>query len=252
MAFMEDQLNRLGLRFVRIEAVTADEALSAKDDEYWSTWERPLGAPERACFLSHLSIWKRLALQSSGEPVLVLEDDALLSERLPDVLRAARLLQGIDHASLEVRCRRKLLDRSARHLAPGMSLVRLYQDRSGAAAYLLWPSGARKLVHSATRTAGLADAVICRTRNLLSYQVEPACAVQLDCCPDYGLTRPMETRSATRIEAHAAVRRHTLGFRYRRLRSQIRMGSTALRHAHHSVRRTVQLHPEDFRKTYHG
>ena len=127
----------------------------------------------------------------------------------------------------------------------GHRLLRLYQDRSGAAAYLLWPAGAKKLLNNASRAAGLADAVICRAYELLSYQLEPAGAVQLDCASTYGITPPIQTHSAIAAAPEAEDNRWAPDFRLRRIGAQVRMGLRMLRYAG-AERREVRLVPEDF------
>ena len=202
--------------------------------------------------LSHLSVWKRISAETCNEPVLVLEDDALLSNRIPEVLESAKLLSGIDHLNLEVSLRRKLLSVSGIHLVNGISYLRLYQDRNGAGAYVLWPSGARKLVTEASCTVGLVDEIICRTNDVVSYQIEPACAVQLSLCPGYGIDPPIEARSAIAasrpIDSESSYLR-AFRFYFRRIKAQMKLGFKTLLHAHHSVRREVRLYPGDFRRS---
>ncbi len=112
---------------------------------------------EVACLKSHQSAWQ--IVTKHKEPVLILEDDALLSNKTPKLLIALTQTQSIDHVTLEVRSRKKLLAKSAIALSPSMNLVRLYQDRTGAAAYVLWPKGAEILLERSRHAAGLAHAV---------------------------------------------------------------------------------------------
>ena len=243
MDFMATQLEVLGLAFTRIEAVKPEVASVARSKAYWKSWERPMKDAERACLLSHISAWQRVA--RAGAPMLVLEDDAILSARVPEVLAAVCAREGIDHLTLEVRCRKKIVARNPGGTVAGHRLLRLYQDRSGAAAYLLWPAGAKKLLNNASRAAGLADAVICRAYELLSYQLEPAGAVQLDCASTYGITPPIQTRSAIAAAPEAEDNRWAPDFRLRRIGAQVRMGLRMLRYAG-AERREVRLVPEDF------
>ena len=245
---METQLDILGLNYEIFETVTALDASKIGTREYWDSWERPLMNTERACLLSHLGVWKRIASQSSSLPCLILEDDAFLSKRVPDVVQAAKSLTQIDHLTLEVRCRRKTVSALSNEM-PGLqhsAIMRLYQDRSGAASYLLWPSGARKLVAVASRSAGLADAVISGCSGLVSYQIEPACAVQLDTCEFYGLPQPVATHSTVSPDGVPCQQPRRIAHRLRRMRAQLGLGVRALRHSHRSVRREIVLKPSDF------
>ncbi len=242
---MGSQLKRLGIGFERIEAVPASRMLPTCSEDYWNSWERPLKLTERACLLSHRSVWMRIAANKNHDPVLVLEDDAILSNRLPEVLDAARSLNGVDHLTLEVALRRKVLARMGQELMGGVSVFRLYQDRNGAGAYLLWPSGARKLVAESSATAGLADSIINRTARLMSYQIEPACAVQVVLASRYGLAKPIVTQSSIAAESPVHVRCGTK-FKIRRVRRQFEMGVRALAVLHRSVRRHIEIDPNDF------
>lgn len=243
MEVMRAQLTRLGLPFTRLEAVTAARAEGSRSPGYWDTWERPLTDTERACLLSHIAAWQ--AVVDAGRPCLILEDDAILSGKTPALLAALETSSGPEHVTLEVRSRKKLISKSARHILPGLDLRRLYQDRSGAAAYVLWPAGARKLLEDTKYRAGLADAVICRAYNVESYQAEPACAVQMDRCRAYGLVPPIEPKSS--IDGDTPVKpRGGRRFRLRRIAGQIRMGLRALRYSQAAHRRDVDLNPADF------
>ena len=243
MNFMAAQMDGLGLDFTRIEAVTPDMAMQAGSEAYWHSWERPMNGGERACLLSHMSVWRKVA--DGCRPALVLEDDALLSSHVAEVVKGAQDLEGIDHLTLEVRGQRKLVAPDAEVTVAGHKVLRLYQERSGAAAYLLWPSGARKLLQNASRRAGLADAVISRSYELASYQLEPAGAVQLDRARVYGITPPIEARSTIGVARNADGERKGLGFRWRRARAQVRMGLRRCRHPG-AKRRRISLVREDF------
>ncbi len=243
LGFMARQIDDLGLAWERLAAVTAAAAAAAHPDSYWTRWERPLKDTEKACFLSHVAAWQRVA--QDGAPRLILEDDAVLSRRLPDLLAAAGVRTGIDHLSLEVRGRRKIVGDASEVLVDGVAIRRLYQDRSGAAAYVLWPEGAEKLLARARRAPGIADAVICAAHELRSYQTDPACAVQLDQCDLLGLAPAIETRSTIAAGRPAPAGR-TVGQRFRRVAAQIRMGLRALAHLHHARRREIRVDPADF------
>ncbi|MEL6532797.1 MAG: hypothetical protein AAFQ06_07125, partial [Pseudomonadota bacterium] len=73
----------------------------------------------------------------------------------------------MDHLSLETRGRLKTLGPAKGGRA------RLWQDRSGAAAYLLWPDGARRLIRAATAAPGLAAQMIASARRSSSINARP-------------------------------------------------------------------------------
>lgn len=93
-AAMDAQLQRLGLTNVRRHAAIDAQALAPGNTA--------ITPGERACFLSHT---EALARANPDEALLVLEDDAQLSEALPAVLRSGALAQleaeGCDIAFLE-------------------------------------------------------------------------------------------------------------------------------------------------------
>lgn len=218
MTFQAAQLTRLGLAYSRVEAVTPDTLSPPPDDPAWTAWERPLRDVEKALYASHRRVWAMIAAEDA--PCLVLEDDAMLSARVPALLAALEGAGGIDHISLETRSRYKYVGKVAH---PDLPLRRLYQDRTGAAAYVLWPEGARILLG---RPAGLADAVICAAYDLRSYQADPALAIQVDQCGAYGLAPPIAVTSGPgsqpkpTLATYPAAQR--AGFRMRRVAAQFR------------------------------
>ena len=173
----EVQLGLLRIPWERIEAVTPATLEPAADDPVWRRWQRPLRPTEMALLASHCRAWRRaLAL---AEACLVLEDDALLAATAPAFLDRVSDLSGIDHISLETRGRKKTVGRRPDPRAP---MRRLWQDRTGSAAYIVWPAGAHLLLEHCRREGGPSDAIISSTYTLRSYQADPALAVQLDQC----------------------------------------------------------------------
>ncbi len=250
MAFQKAQLDALGLAHERLPAIDAESAPGMKPDAYWNTWERPLKNVEKACLMSHRAAWAKVA--ASGKPALVLEDDAVLSDKAPALLDELARTKGIDLLTLEVRGRKKLVARDKTGSLAKLPIRRLYQDRTGAAAYVLWPSGAAKLLKRTEDKAGLADAVICAAYELQAYQADPALALQIDRCARYGIPEPIATRSsidaakpplAPEVGAGASPQ---LAFRIRRIRAQMRMGLRQLAKAPVAVRRDIVLDPADF------
>lgn len=248
LSFQKTQMARLGLAFERFEGVNISDIASEVGQAVFSNWQRPMRPGEIACFLSHRAAWQRIV--ESQVPTLVLEDDALLSSYVPDVLKALSTWDCADHVSLEVRGRKKLVGRAAIPATGPISALRMYQDRSGAAAYVLWPGGAEKLLSKTRQKAGLADSVICESYGLRSYQLEPACAVQLDQCSAYGLAEIIETRSTTVVDKTKHPDPGSIinaaGFRFRRIKAQFRMLTRRLTVIHRAQRRFVKLDTSHF------
>lgn len=175
--FMERQGERLGLALERVRAVEAGEIDAAVSLRLNGRWERPLSDGELGCFLSHHAIWREVA--DGKGPVLVLEDDAVLSRCLPEALpRLASFAPG-EFLNLETFGRRRFAATGAVDLGGGVSVRRVLRDKSGSAAYLLRPAGARKLLARAERRgAAPVDAFLHGLRELSSFQAEPALAIQ--------------------------------------------------------------------------
>lgn len=219
-AFMERQAERLELRFERVPAVEASGIADADVARLGRSWERPLTRPELGCFLSHHGLWIEVAC--GAEPVLVLEDDIVLSPRFPELLPVIARLEDLDFLNLESFGRRRFVGRDARPIAPGASILRLHRDKSGSAAYVLWPEGARKLLARAERGAAPVDAFLHGLRSLASFQIEPALGMQLHLLAAQGLDVPAGW--ATAIQAprkRLAVSMENLPFHARRLGTQV-------------------------------
>lgn len=239
LAFQTRQLSALGIAFERVVA-TGTDAPEVITQPYWLTWERPMRPAERACLVSHQRVWQAVA--EGDAPVLVLEDDAILSRDLPNLLEKLRTATDMDYVSLESRGRKKLV---ARFGHPALPLRRLYQDRSGAAAYVLWPAGARKLLAASEIKAGLADAVICACYELDAYQADPPLALQSDQCASHGIPDPLSTRSSISATGQRSDK-GDLAFRLRRIKAQVRMAVRHARHAHHATRERLNIIPSQF------
>jgi glycosyl transferase family 25 len=170
------QLDQLGLSGEIMDAVTPKELPISVLDDYRFSWARPLSDGEIACALSHRKVWG-IAAKSKG-PTLILEDDILLSNDISDVLQA--ILEGPDlgYISLEFYGQRKTLGKPLALGSTGYGISRLFRDRGGAAAYVVWPKSAQHILDAQTNSLALADAAINLTLGMKFYQLEPACAVQ--------------------------------------------------------------------------
>lgn len=238
MAFMRVQMEALNLLWERIEAVTPDTLTPPKADPVWHRWQRPLRVTEMALCASHIVAWRQIL--DRGVPCLVLEDDAVLATTLPHFLNDVAGLQGIDHITLETRGRKKLV---ARIPHARVAIRRLYQDRTGSAAMVIWPSGAKKLLTYASQGAAPSDALISACPGLISYQADPALAVQLDQCSAYGISNAVQTISFIDMAQKPSLKHLSfvdrLWYRVRRVMAQIRMGMRMIARVGVATRRHV-------------
>jgi glycosyl transferase family 25 len=232
MAFQRRQMADLGLEWERVEAITPDTLTPAADDPMWDRWQRPLRSTEMALTASHMACWQKVS--AAGVPMLIVEDDAMLSTALPPLLPRIETTAGIEHLSLETRGRKKLLSRLTH---PGLPIRRMFQDRTGSAAYILFPNGADRLLAQTARVAAPSDAAIAGCPGLISWQADPALALQLDIADRYGVAPPLPTTSSIDAVAKPPT---TLAHRRRRIAAQLRMGLTQLTYAAVARRKHVQ------------
>jgi glycosyl transferase, family 25 len=222
-AFMEGQGARLGLALERVRAVETGDISPEVEAQLNGRWERRLSAPELGCFLSHHGLWREIA--AGAGPVLVLEDDAVLSRRIGAALPVLTGFEGADFLNLESFDRKRFAARRAQDLGDGIAVRRMYRDKSGSAAYLLWPSGARKLVERTQRRgAAPVDAFLHGFAGLASWQTEPALAVQAHILEARG--RKAGIDPATSIQAvrtRASLTPDNLPFLLRRVGTQFKL-----------------------------
>ncbi|WP_279482117.1 glycosyltransferase family 25 protein [Aureimonas sp. SK2] len=219
-AFMEGQGERLGVPLERVRAVETGDISADLDARLNGRWERPLSGPELGCFLSHHAIWEDVA-RADG-PVLVLEDDAVLSRRLPDALPVLGGFGEADFLNLESFDRKRFASRRTRDLG-GIAVRRMYRDKSGSAGYLLWPSGARKLLlRTERRGAAPVDAFLHGFAGLASWQAEPALVVQAHILEARGLAAGIDPATSIQaVRTRPPLTRANLPFALRRLATQV-------------------------------
>ncbi len=170
------QFARLGLPYRILDATDIADIPPGELARLERAWCRPLRATEVACALSHRRAWAEVA---KGEaPVLILEDDAVLAAETPTVLSALAGRTDLECVTLETFGARKILGASESLGVGPFRLSEVYRDSAGAAAHLLWPRGARKLLRGRRGFLPLADAAFNLAPGLRIHQVEPACAIQ--------------------------------------------------------------------------
>ncbi|WP_256433059.1 glycosyltransferase family 25 protein [Martelella soudanensis] len=103
---------------------------------------RPMTDTEKACALSHLSLWRALQQDEAADYYLILEDDSVIFRDVAAVLEAIDL-GPIDFLKLSGKKERPM--RTVAKLATGERLVRYAFGPLDAAAYLVSKRGARRL-----------------------------------------------------------------------------------------------------------
>lgn len=244
-AFMEEQGGALAIDLERVEAVDAAGIEEGRFVQLGRSWERPLTRPEVACFLSHHAVWERVA--AGARPLLVLEDDVVLSRRLPELLPALFALEGREIVNLEDFGRRRFVSRTAEAVVPGLRLRRTFRDKAGSAAYVLWPAGAERLLRQVERGAAPADAFIHGMGSPAAFQADPALAIQLQ---HMGAYEPAVAEAGT-TQIHARREKlklslQNLPFIAKRVATQVKLAREHARRLGPAVFRTVPIDPADF------
>jgi len=240
-----EQLTKLGLEYKILNATSTADINKDTYKKHYFDWQRPLIKTEVACYFSHRSAWERVIKRR--EPVLILEDDAILSKTLPELLVNLRDIENADLINLENRSRKKFVSNSHLDIGCNSKLLRLYQDRTGAAGYILWPSGAKKLIDFEKKSGiGLADAHITSCYSLLSYQVEPSPVIQLDQCKEYGVINSYTNISSNSTVSSSQNYKGGSYFIIKRLFCQLKLAFRQLFILTKSKRRYISIRNSDF------
>ena len=128
-------------------------------------------------------------------------------------------------------------------------LFKLYLDRTGAAGYILWPPGAKKLLqYEREHGIALADAQIANCNTLVSYQIEPAHIIQLDQCNYYGI--PSIHSDAIQMSTVSQPNKPKVHgiFWIKRITAQVKLFVHILPFIIKSKRRHIKINKESFYK----
>jgi len=244
--FQIKQLSRLGLDYEILKATSIHDISDETYIKHYKDWQRPLRNTEVACYFSHRYAWQKII--DTNTPTLILEDDALLSKYVPELLKSFTNKQNVDLINLEVAGRKKFISNIGENITCNSKLFRLYQDRNGAAGYILWPSGAKKLLaHESLNGIGLADAHIASCYSIKSYQVEPAAIIQLDQCGNYNLKTPYIKALFSSTVSQAQNPKGPFSFWIKRLSAQLKLGLHSAKILNrNSSRRNISIRNSDF------
>ena len=188
------QFQKLNLEFQRFPATSIQDFNQDEYEKLAFSGQRPLKQSELACFLSHKRTWEYVIEQN--EPCVILEDDAVLVSDFETVIHGISQLTDIDYVNLEVVGRKKMIAKKPSYTLAEYQLFKLYQDRNGTGGYIIFPSGAQKLLDfMSKRPIGLVDEFISSCRDLKSFQVEPAVLLQGVICPIYGVETEIDKGS---------------------------------------------------------
>ncbi len=177
--FQIRQLAGLGLPFTFLDAVEAAGLSAEECQRAASNWPSPTRRQDIACYLSHRKAWQ--AVVEHGQKLLILEDDAVLSDDIAAVLAAieARADSWKSVYDLEFAPRRHILKRSRawQDAAGRFGATRVYQNQVGLAGYVIGPAAAARML-AETTDYSLIDAHFWHRSWLAAYQIEPAPVIQ--------------------------------------------------------------------------
>lgn len=243
--FQQDQLTKLGLEYNILDATPSDSISKATLNKHYFDWQRPLRKTEIACYYSHRHAWE--VVIETKKPALILEDDAVLSKCVPELLKNLNKVDNNDLINLENRNRKKFVSRSHLDIGCNSKLYRLFQDRTGAAGYILWPSGANKLIQLEENSGiGLADAHITSCHELKAYQIEPSPIIQLDQCEAYGIINTFASTASNSTVSVGDKYNKTIYFTIKRALYQLNLALRQICLLSKSQRRYIQIRHSDF------
>jgi glycosyl transferase family 25 len=243
--FQQEQLSKLGLDFRFLDATSTNDIDKTTYKQHYQDWQRPLKETEVACYYSHRHAWDSVI--QSNQPTLILEDDALLSRCTPALLKSLSTKKNVDLINLENRGRKKFISKSSESIVCNSKLLRLYQDRTGAAGYILWPSGAKKLIQcEKIKGIALADAHITACNSLSAYQVEPSPIIQLDQCRYYNVKNSIDIKTSKSSVSSHHNPKGGMFFWAKRIYFQIKLGIRQLFLITFSTRRYIKIKTKDF------
>lgn len=224
------QFAKLGLSFDRLPAVQVEDIDDKDHHNAQQKAPRLLKKSELACLYSHKTAWQKVA--SSDEPWLILEDDAVLACDIAQVLNAIKSHPtNADLINLEAHARQKIVGQGV-FLVGEYALLPLLLDKSGTAGYVLYPSGAKKLLDHLKKRTALADGFIYHCPKLIKYQLEPAAVIQSDRCAYYNIpfdAYPLKSLIGTLSVKNPATSKTPLWrLKTNRLKEQLKLGTTAL------------------------
>lgn len=247
------QFEKLGLHFERLNAVSVQDISEEFYLSHIKYGQRLIKQSEMACFLSHKKAWE-LVLQQN-EPCVILEDDALLVHDFADLLKDIEnknIPSQVDFINLEVQPRNKVLSHKPIYslLNQEYHLYELLLEKNGTGGYIVFPSGAKKLLNYAEQTLALADAFIYSCPNLKKTQIEPAVLLQDVICPAYNIPFGQPPQSIIGAVKNTVPFKpslyHKILFRKNRILTQIKLGIKTLMALSKGQKRQIRVNREKF------
>jgi glycosyl transferase family 25 len=185
---MRAELGRVGVEFERIAAVDGSVLEQRELDAFCRARSaaKPQGwlAGEVGCFLSHFDAWRRIAAAEHAWAA-VLEDDLRVSRDLAPLLASTDWIPA-DADAVRLEANRSMRLSKPRPIAatPGRYVYRAISGTTGAGAYILSRSAAKRLLATPPESHTGVDVFLFKpkmsriAKELRRYQVVPAVSVQ--------------------------------------------------------------------------
>ena len=179
LAHMTAELGRASVAFTRVAAVDGERLAEADVADA----NPALSRGEIGCFLSHRTVWKRIA-DGSDPFAVVLEDDIHVASTMATLLADwSWIPPDADVVKIETMLKSVELDRQPVSTRCGHGLSRLRSTHPGTAGYIISATAAGRLHQREPVPNRPVDAVLFRVRQgtegeLVVYQIDPALCIQ--------------------------------------------------------------------------
>jgi glycosyl transferase, family 25 len=181
LALMQEQCDRLGLGWDRVEAVDGNKlGVDEINKLNQRATPRKLSPGEIGCLQSHVKVWQQM-IQQAVPAALIMEDDVLLSPDLPRFLYSHEWLPEddcivrLETFLMPVVLGKKSFETHERMLHPLRSL------QYGCAGYIITKTRAKALLEVYHKHVDTADRLMfCNPLSNHVYQLDPALCIQRD------------------------------------------------------------------------
>ncbi|MCM5557651.1 glycosyltransferase family 25 protein [Pleomorphomonas sp. JP5] len=198
------QCRRFGIPLEIFKAITP-ATISEVDSDYSEArtrrhWGRPLMPTERACGLSHLSLWRRLLADDACDAYVIFEDDVEIQADLPEIISEI-LAPNVDFVKFSGQHARP--KKLVKNLKEGRALFKLAYGPLDASAYLLTKRGAKDLLAYCVTLHGAIDVLMDRSydHGVPVFAVQPYPVQSLECSDP---ASPLFTDIGVRTAKYAA------------------------------------------------
>lgn len=241
--FQKQQFQKLALDYEFFDAIGVDDIDKKTHQKHYYDWQRPLKKSEVACYFSHKILWQTIV--KNNQSALILEDDALLSKHTSQLLKELDNIINYDLINLEAFTTRQYLSKQNETL--NTNPYKLYKHYlSGAACYIVYPTGAQKLLQCHNKKGiSPADVHIHNCQSLNTYQIELALVVQMMLANHYQVKYGNAETIQSAI-SNTKKPKTNYRFKLKRIFGQIKLGFEQLCILHKSRKRCIALNSEDF------